>query len=86
MPIYEYACTACAHKLEALQKFNDEPLQQCPECGQNTLKKLVSLTAFHLKGTGWYETDFKNRSKQDREESPPACGTGACSSCAVDAA
>jgi putative FmdB family regulatory protein len=68
MPIYEYACSDCDHKLEALQKMNDLPLEQCPACGQKTLKKLVSAAAFHLKGTGWYETDFKGSKKTEEKE------------------
>lgn len=59
MPIYEYRCKACGHKLEALQKFTDAPLSHCPACGQEALAKLVSIAGFQLKGTGWYATDFK---------------------------
>lgn len=60
MPIYEYQCNACQHQIEILQKPTDAPLTQCPECKQNKLRKLISATTFQLKGTGWYETDFKN--------------------------
>ena len=60
MPIYEYRCTACGHKLEALQKFTEAPLSDCPVCGKSSLSKLVSLAGFQLKGSGWYATDFKN--------------------------
>ena len=60
MPIYEYRCTACQHKLESLQKFSDAPLVVCPKCGRDALTKLVSAAGFHLKGSGWYQTDFKN--------------------------
>jgi len=60
MPIYEYRCTACQHKLESLQKFSDAPLVVCPHCGRDALTKLVSAAGFHLKGSGWYQTDFKN--------------------------
>lgn len=60
MPIYEYLCDACDNKMEALQKISDEPLKDCPECGEQSLRKLVSAAAFRLKGSGWYETDFKN--------------------------
>ena len=60
MPIYEYRCTACQHKLESLQKFSDAPLVVCPQCGRDALTKLVSAAGFHLKGSGWYQTDFKN--------------------------
>ncbi|WP_331712577.1 MULTISPECIES: FmdB family zinc ribbon protein [Serratia] len=59
MPIYEYACGACSHRLEKLQKFSDAPLTDCPACGQPALTKLISATGFQLKGTGWYATDFK---------------------------
>ena len=60
MPIYEYRCAACEHKLEALQKFTEAPLSDCPVCGKKSLSKLISLAGFHLKGSGWYATDFKN--------------------------
>jgi putative FmdB family regulatory protein len=60
MPIYEYRCAACQHKLESLQKFSDAPLVTCPQCGRGELVKLVSAAGFHLKGSGWYQTDFKN--------------------------
>ncbi len=59
MPIYEYQCRNCGHKLEKLQKISDPPLTDCPACGQHSLRKLVSPVAFRLKGGGWYETDFK---------------------------
>jgi putative FmdB family regulatory protein len=60
MPIYEYQCHACGHELEALQKMSDDALLHCPECNGETLKKKMSAAGFQLKGTGWYETDFKN--------------------------
>ena len=65
MPIYEYQCEACGHRLEKLQKIADDPLKDCPACNQPTLKKLVSAAAFRLKGGGWYETDFKTGSKKN---------------------
>ncbi len=76
MPFYEYTCTDCGHKMEVLQKMSDQPLEQCPACGQNTLKKLVSASAFHLKGTGWYQTDFSGKKhkpsdKPEEKSSPP---------------
>ena len=61
MPIYEYQCDACGHRLEALQKISDAPLKTCPECHEDSLRKRISAAAFVLKGSGWYETDFKNK-------------------------
>ena len=59
MPIYEYKCSACRHELEAIQKFADALLVTCPACGKEALTKLVSAAGFQLKGSGWYQTDFK---------------------------
>src|SRR4051794_38727332 len=59
MPIYEYQCSQCAHELEALQRLADAPLVTCPACGKDALRKLVSAAGFQLKGSGWYETDFR---------------------------
>jgi putative FmdB family regulatory protein len=62
MPIYEYQCKKCGTIEEALQKFSDKPLTRCRHCS-GRLHKLVSRSSFHLKGTGWYVTDYANRSK-----------------------
>lgn len=59
MPLYEYACTACGQACEFLQKINDLHIVKCPQCGQDQLKRQVSASRFHLKGSGWYATDFK---------------------------
>ena len=65
MPIYAYACQRCGHELDALQKISDEPLVDCPACGAPELKKLLSAPRFRLKGSGWYETDFKTDNKRN---------------------
>jgi len=65
MPIYEYQCRACGRETEVLQKLSDEPLVDCPHCGEAALKKKVSAAAFRLKGGGWYETDFKTGDKKN---------------------
>ena len=65
MPIYEYKCSKCGHQFEIIQRFSDNPLESCPECGQKSIKKLVSAPSFRLKGGGWYETDFKTGSKKN---------------------
>ena len=65
MPIYEYQCGDCGHYLDALQKVSDEPLKHCPDCGKASLKKLLSAPRFRLKGSGWYETDFKDKNRRN---------------------
>jgi putative FmdB family regulatory protein len=65
MPIYEYRCEACDHELEVIQKMSDPVLSECPECKRDSLKKVISAAAFRLKGSGWYETDFKGGSKKN---------------------
>ncbi len=63
MPIYEYQCTACGDVEEVLQKFSDKPLKKCRHCS-GKVQKLISNSSFHLKGTGWYVTDYANKSKK----------------------
>ena len=72
MPIYEYQCQSCQHRLEKLQRINDEPLIDCPQCGEARLRRLVSAAAFRLKGAGWYETDFKKGDKKNLHDSGTA--------------
>ena len=64
MPIYEYVCDSCGEHTEALRKLSDPPLKICPACGDAALRKKVSAVAFRLKGSGWYETDFKTGDKK----------------------
>ena len=81
MPIYEYQCRECGHELEKLQRMNDVPLQDCPECEEPELRRLISAAGFRLKGGGWYETDFKQGQKRNLADSgnekPAAKKTGA---------
>ncbi|MDS4022786.1 MAG: zinc ribbon domain-containing protein [Candidatus Competibacter sp.] len=102
MPIYEYRCQSCDHELEVLQKLSDPELNDCPSCGKPELKKLISPVGFRLKGSGWYETDFKgkggkkNVATQDDSASSAssgdtktggACdGAGGCGACPAPAA
>jgi putative FmdB family regulatory protein len=79
MPFYEYECQACRFYTEVMQKISDAPLTRCPSCGKRRLKKLVSAPVFRLKGSGWYETDFKSDKEAkrnllgaDKEEAPKA--------------
>lgn len=82
MPIYEYQCDECHHKLEKLQKISDEPLKTCPACHKQGLTKLVSAAGFRLKGDGWYETDFKTGKKKNvvSADTPSSSGSGGSSS------
>ncbi|RJP85589.1 MAG: zinc ribbon domain-containing protein [Desulfobacteraceae bacterium] len=61
MPIYEYECIKCGHVHEIMQKMSDKPLSKCPQC-TGKLQKIISHSAFHLKGSGWYVTDYANKS------------------------
>ena len=83
MPIYEYRCQSCDHELETLQKLSDPELRDCPSCGQPALKKLISAVGFRLKGSGWYETDFKSGNQKNlakSEAAAPSTSGGACDS------
>ena len=78
MPFYEYECPHCGYDEEVLQKITDKPLKKCPSCGKNGLRKLMSAPVFRLKGSGWYETDFKSDKENkrnlhgaDKEEAKP---------------
>ena len=74
MPIYEYQCDACGQTEEVIQKFSDPPLTKCRHCS-GKLHKLISQSSFHLKGTGWYVTDYANKAKpassnSEKKETP----------------
>jgi len=84
MPIYAYACSACGHAEDVMQKMSDAPLSTCPKCGADSFAKQITAAGFALKGSGWYATDFKGGAKpaETKSEAPsPACGTGACPAC-----
>ncbi len=83
MPIYEYQCKKCEGVFEILQGFNDRPATKCEECG-GRLKKIISLSAFHLKGAGWYETDYGKKKisepKELKDHAPAEAATDAAAS------
>lgn len=88
MPIYDFQCSNCGHKLELLRKISDSSTTTCPNCNQETFSKMLSAPSFQLSGSGWYATDFKDKkvSKPSSSESaestttktdaPAACKTG----------
>lgn len=61
MPFYEYECTKCNHQTEVFQKITDPPITKCELC-KGKMKKLISQSTFHLKGSGWYVTDYNSKS------------------------
>gem|GEM_PF-322568 len=74
MPIYEYECTHCGQVEEVIQKFTDSPLTTCKKCS-GRLHKLISHSSFHLKGTGWYVTDYASGNNKSAASTKPAEGT-----------
>ena len=71
MPVYEYQCSACKHIEEAFQKISDAPLTVCPKC-HGPLSKIISHSSFHLKGSGWYVTDYGGtKTRADSQDKPP---------------
>ena len=83
MPIYEYECTKCGQIEEALQRFSDKPLSKCRQCS-GKLSRLISQSSFHLKGSGWYVTDYagksKNTSSKSKKPDSPSSESGSSAS------
>ena len=69
MPIYEYRCSKCARTFEVLQAISAEPLKKCIYC-QGKAKKIVSLSSFQFKGSGWYITDYKKKAADEKKSAP----------------
>jgi putative FmdB family regulatory protein len=82
MPIYAYRCSQCGFEKDVLQKMSDSPLTTCPECKTENFSKQLTAAGFQLKGSGWYQTDFKSGAKPaaTKADNPPPCqgGTGSC--------
>jgi putative FmdB family regulatory protein len=68
MPMYEYQCGACGHRLEAIQKFSDKLLKSCPKCKKAKLERLLSSPAIQFKGSGWYITDYARKSSPEHSK------------------
>ena len=76
MPIYEYECQQCGKVFETIQKFSDPRLTECLCEERGPVTKLISAAAFHLKGTGWYVTDFRDKGKKTGDKDKKEDGTG----------
>jgi putative FmdB family regulatory protein len=87
MPIYAYQCGSCGHQQDVLQKLSDPVLTVCPACGASTFAKQITAAGFQLKGSGWYQTDFRNSGKPaSAPASAPKEGEGAPAAAAAPAA
>ena len=67
MPIYEYLCASCGYQFEEVQKFNEPPLEECPNCGEKSASRQVSMSSFHLKGGGWYKDGYSGKSNESEK-------------------
>ena len=85
MPIYEYACAACGHEFEEWQKMSDAPVRTCPKCKKKKVERLISRTAFQLKGSGWYADLYSSSKPGADSKSEGGKSEGADSSSGGDA-
>ena len=67
MPIYEYLCETCGYQFEEVQKFNEPPIDECPDCGKKSARRQISMSAFHLKGGGWYKDGYSGKSSESEK-------------------
>lgn len=67
MPLYEYECKKCKQRFERIQKFSDNPIKKCPQCG-GAVERLISAPAVQFKGSGWYVTDYAQKSSGSRQD------------------
>lgn len=89
MPIYEYRCPDCGHEFERIQSFSDDPVKECPSCGELDVRKKISLSSFALKGGGWYKDHYglkkgSSGSGSSSGESSGSSGSSASTSSSTD--
>ena len=86
MPIYAFACRACGHTFDRLQKLSDPDPAVCPACGESQVQRQVTAPSFRLAGSGWYETDFKKDGDKKRNLAGDAGATAGTAPAAAPAA
>ena len=79
MPVYEYECNECRKTFEVKQRMTDAPLTNCPDC-DGAIKKLMSMSSFHLKGGGWYADGYASKGANTSKSSTSACKSKSASS------
>lgn len=88
MPLYEYECDTCSKVFEVQQRMADAPMSDCPEC-EGSVKKVMSMSSFQLKGGGWYADGYastqKGSSAGSSSATPPPCSSGGCAKCPASA-
>lgn len=89
MPLYEYECDTCSKVFEVQQRMADAPMSDCPEC-EGSVKKVMSMSSFQLKGGGWYADGYASTQKGSSADSsssatPPPCSSGGCAKCPASA-
>ncbi len=80
MPLYEYQCKSCGFRFEKIQKFSDEPIRECPNCGRPDAEKLISAPAVQFKGEGWYVTDYARKNSTASSSTPSTDSAASASS------
>lgn len=68
MPTYAYRCASCNHEFDAVQKFSDDPLKECPECGEH-VRRVFHPVGIVFKGSGWYINDSRGKDKSPADSS-----------------
>ena len=76
MPTYEYRCKSCEHRFDIVQSFTDDALTTCPECGEQTLKKVFGNVGIAFKGSGFYKTDSRSGSSSTSSSDTSSSGSG----------
>jgi len=84
MPLYDYQCRACSHRFERIQKFSDPLVTTCPQCGKETVERLLSAPAVQFKGSGWYVTDYAKKSSAQAPAKSEASGDSSKSDSSSD--